>query len=196
MNVAEHKHDVKSLEVKVSSLTVTIRNMQKELALKSQKGWRNNQMKHHLKILIDHRRGALARLRHVDYKKYEWLLEKLDLVYKPRPFTFENIIRRKHNERLVNLWCDEQRTFKLRELKDEFERDQPRFLRAKAETLRQIMKEEADLGLEASVKQEEIDECLANAEKIEKELSEKEKHPAEYHIFEKEVIPEEHVYQD
>ena len=31
------------------------------------------------------RRKALGRLRESDYKKYEWLLEKLNLLYKPQP---------------------------------------------------------------------------------------------------------------
>ena len=31
------------------------------------------------------RRKALGRLRENDYKKYEWLLEKLNLLYKPQP---------------------------------------------------------------------------------------------------------------
>ena len=36
-------------------------------------------------LRISARRKALGRLRQNDYKKYEWLLEKLNLLYKPQP---------------------------------------------------------------------------------------------------------------
>jgi len=38
-----------------------------------------------LKITIDNRRTLLRYLRESDYKKFEWLLEKLNIAYKPRP---------------------------------------------------------------------------------------------------------------
>ena len=34
---------------------------------------------------ISYRRSMLRVLREQDYKKYEWLLEKLNLLYKPMP---------------------------------------------------------------------------------------------------------------
>ena len=34
---------------------------------------------------VSARRKALGRMRQNDYKKYEWLLEKLNLLYKPQP---------------------------------------------------------------------------------------------------------------
>ena len=36
-------------------------------------------------LRITSRRKKLARLREQDYKKYEWLLEKLNILYKPMP---------------------------------------------------------------------------------------------------------------
>ena len=50
---------------------------------------------------VDQRNGYLRRLRQTDYKRYEWILEKLDLSYKPRPFHYERIERRKHLGRLT-----------------------------------------------------------------------------------------------
>jgi len=38
----------------------------------------------------------LSFLRHTDYKKYEWLLEKLNIVYKPLPFEPEKLKRKVH----------------------------------------------------------------------------------------------------
>ena len=41
----------------------------------------------------------LKYLRERDYKKFEWLLEKLDLYYRPRPYFFERVERKKHMAR-------------------------------------------------------------------------------------------------
>ena len=38
----------------------------------------------------------LRYLRERDYKRFEWLLEKLDLYYRPRPFFWERVERKKH----------------------------------------------------------------------------------------------------
>jgi small subunit ribosomal protein S15 len=189
---AEHKHDFKSNEVIIAGLTVKIRNAQKKLAELAARGHRNQAAKVGLKTFVDRRRAQLGHLRSVDYKKFEWLLEKLDIVYKPRPYTYECVIRRKHTERLVNLWCDEQRTSKLQSLKEEFERDQPRFLREKAETLSLIMKQEQELGVPSTVTQDDIDKCAAQAEQLEESFKQRVKQEIEYHIFEEEVVEEDH----
>ena len=48
------------------------------------------------------RRAQLGYLRTQDYRHFEWLLEKLNIVYKPRPMIYERVIRRRHTERWVN----------------------------------------------------------------------------------------------
>ena len=45
-------------------------------------------LQHALKVHIDSRRLLLRYLRETDYKKFEWLLEKLNIAYKPRPLVF------------------------------------------------------------------------------------------------------------
>ena len=101
MMVAEHKHDLSSNVVSIALLTLKIRNLQKDLGLLSQKGWRSPGKKASLVRFINMRRAQLGYLRTQDYPKYEWLLEKLNIVYKPRPFTFERLVRRRHTQRLV-----------------------------------------------------------------------------------------------
>jgi hypothetical protein len=54
------------------------------------------------------RRSQLGYLRTQDYRHFEWLLEKLNIVYKPRPMIFERVIRRRHTERWVNFFVDIQ----------------------------------------------------------------------------------------
>lgn len=38
--------------------------------------------KHRLKVFIDKRNKYLTQLRNMDYKKFEWLLDKLDVEHK------------------------------------------------------------------------------------------------------------------
>ena len=102
---------------------------------------RNKARRHDLDVLISHRRKCLDKLRGRDYQKFEWLLKTLDIVYKPRPSdeSWEEIARRKHQDRLTDLWCDELRTFRLEKFRKELELKQPDFLRRKASLLKDIL---------------------------------------------------------
>ena len=53
-------------------------------------------------LIVNMRRAQLGYLRTQDYRHFEWLLEKLNIVYKPRPMIYERVIRRRHTERWVN----------------------------------------------------------------------------------------------
>merc|ERR1719369_263054 len=194
MMVADHKHDHTSNVVSIALLTLKIRNLQKDLGLLTKRGWRCPGKKHMLVQFINRRRAQLGYLRKQDYPKFEWLLEKLNIVYKPRPFTYERIIRRRHTERLVNLLCDETRTFKLQSLKDALEEDQPIFLRKKKETLEKIMKEEKEFGLPETVTQKEIDEVRVKLEEVENKLAQRKKRVINYHVFKEAKKEEEHKF--
>jgi small subunit ribosomal protein S15 len=79
--VQRHSLDYGSMEAKIASMTVSIRNLQEYM----DKFPRNKRAKVELKELIDKRKKFLKYLRRWDYKRFEWILEKLDLVYKPPP---------------------------------------------------------------------------------------------------------------
>ena len=190
--VAEHKYDMDSNVVRIAQLTVQIRDLQRNLAELRTRGWRNGQGLRKLAKIVNHRKNRLAVLRELDYPKFEWLLEKLDLVYKPLPLVETRVIRRKHTEMLTNLLCDETRTFKLQSFKEELEADQPNFLRRKAEILSKIMKEEQELGLKETVTQEDIEACLAKAEESEKISNAQDKPTRTYYVFEEEIVEAEH----
>ena len=65
----------------VACLTVKIRNLQRHVSeMRTDKITRVN-----LQETIDRRKALLKHLRRIDYKRYEWLLEKLDLVYYTQP---------------------------------------------------------------------------------------------------------------
>jgi len=181
--VQDHKMDVDSLSVAIASMTVGIRNDQEQIA---------EEMKELGKI---HRRRALSVrqrvatrlvllkwLRQRDYKKFEWLLETLNIVYKPRPFEHEDIQRRVHQSRLTALWCDELRLHKLNEYKQSLDKQQPQFLREKAEKLKWIMAEEKELGMEATVTDAEIESLLEKADTLEAKMAQ-DTTQREYHIF-------------
>ena len=150
---------------------------------------RNQARKHDLKILIDHRRSMLSHLRERDYKKFEWLLEALNIIYKPRPAeSWEVIERRKHQDRLTDLWCDEMRTYRLHKFKKELKQKQPEFLRRKANLLKEILDEETKLGETSSISETEIEETLKRADNIEKNLAEGDISEKDYFIYEEKKI--------
>lgn len=67
--------------ISVAKQTVKIRSLQKHM-MKFPKDKRSKVI---LKELIDKRKKFLKYLRRWDYKRFEWLLEKLDIVYRPPP---------------------------------------------------------------------------------------------------------------
>ena len=73
--------------------------------------------------------------------------------------------------------------------------DQPNFLMNKAEKLRHIFNEEKELGLEQTVTEEEIEECLKKAENIKAILSSAEfDEDEEYLYYKEEVKQADHTY--
>jgi len=183
--VQDHKMDVDSLCVGIASLTVGIRNDQEQLEEEFQRiNKKNRQRQLSLRGRINTRRCLLRYLRQKDYKKFEWLLETLNIVYKPRPFEHEEIQRRVHQSRLTALWCDELRTHKMHQLKAALEKEQPSFLRSKAEKYKWMMEEEKALGLEPSISKEEVERLLAKADEIEEKATADGAVQPEYHVFE------------
>eukprot|EP00092_Neocalanus_flemingeri_P036103 GFUD01039307.1.p1 GENE.GFUD01039307.1~~GFUD01039307.1.p1 ORF type:complete len:336 (-),score=75.02 GFUD01039307.1:34-1041(-) len=200
-SVQMHPRDFDSLEVRITIATIKIRNIQHELV--QLYPYKNQPVKHVLTHKISHRRKMLSKLREKDYKKYEWLLEKLNLLYKPMPHDApdgvlvpkENVERKASIERLTSLWCDELRRHRLRAYQRHLVAGQPDFLLKKAEKLRHILKEEQELGLDQTVTEEEIEECLKKAEDVKAILEGPEYHEdEEYLIYKEEVKRAEHTY--
>ncbi|TRY75184.1 hypothetical protein TCAL_01599 [Tigriopus californicus] len=166
--VQRHPHDFQSLEVFIAILTARIRHAQAFVAKElEEKNRRRGAISHVIKIMVDQRRVLLGVLRQRDYKKFEFLLETLNIAYKPRPIYFEKIEREVHMVRLTELWCSELKQHRLSTLKHEFKSQQPEFLRDKAKKLGWIKAQEEELGLQSSVSQDEIQQCLDEAKRIE-----------------------------
>jgi len=199
-SVQRHPRDFTSIEVCIALKTVKIRNAQHELI--KQWPYKNQPMKHRLTHMVSSRRNMLRILRESDYKKYEWLLEKLKLLYKPMPWDAEpgrdvkeNIARKKSIEKLTDMWCDELQRHRLTAYRKKLEAQQPEFLRRKADSLEKIMNTERELGIEMTVTKEEVEECKRKANEIEDRLKKaQEEEEEEYLIFKPETVREDNIY--
>lgn len=101
---------------------------------------------------------------------------------------WEAIERRKHQDRLTDLWCDELRTFRLEKFKEELEKKQPDFLRRKASLMKEILEEEIRIGQPPSINESEIEELIKKADAVEQKLEKGKTSEKEYNIFEEKVI--------
>ncbi|XP_077287002.1 28S ribosomal protein S15, mitochondrial [Arctopsyche grandis] len=109
-----HELDKYSPEAKIAKKTARIRYLQEHL----EKCPLDKGLKIKCKELIDKRNKSLKLLRRTDYKKYEWILEKLDLVFKaPAEDRYEDVTRKKSLMRLVQMQCDEIKAKKMNNYK-------------------------------------------------------------------------------
>lgn len=97
-------------------------------------------------------------MRRRDYKRFEWMLEKLDLVYKAYPSYYHWITRRESLTKLTNIHCENVRNERLVAYRKQLESQQVDFLQRKLNNLEFIRKEQLELALPITVKEEEIKE--------------------------------------
>jgi small subunit ribosomal protein S15 len=150
--VQRHALDYGSMEAKIAVMTVSIRNLQDYM----DKFPRNKRAKVELKELIDKRKKFLKYLRRWDYKRFEWVLEKLDLVYKPPPAEFHWITRKESLVKLTNQHCDKIKQERLDAYRKQLESQQLEFLANKLKNLQFIRKEQVECKLPVTVSPEQI----------------------------------------
>ncbi|XP_037035879.1 28S ribosomal protein S15, mitochondrial [Bradysia coprophila] len=153
-SVKRHDLDNGSMEVVLAKQTATIRRMQ--VAMETAQ--RNTQMKVQLNDLIAKRKKYLTKMRIRDYKRFEWLLEKLDLVYKAYPSYYHWVTRRESLTKLTQIHCDNIRDERLAAYRQQLESQQVDFLQKKLENLEFIRKEQLELALPVTVTAEEVKE--------------------------------------
>lgn len=119
---------------------------------------RNKKMKVQLKELIDKRKKFLTKLRRWDYKRFEWILEKLDLVYKAYPTYYHWITRRESLTKLTNIHCDNIRDERLAAYRKQLESQQIDFLQEKLKNLEFIRNEQMECAVPVTVSAEDIKE--------------------------------------
>lgn len=150
--VKGHKTDRNSWEARIASITNEIHQLQECI----KENHRNSKVRVFLKEMIDKRRKYLAKLRKEDYRRFEWVLEKLNLVYMPFPEPPIQITRKESLTRLTEQHCNKIIQGKLDAYKAELKELQKDFYIEKAKKLRFIREEELACGLQPSVSEEDI----------------------------------------
>jgi small subunit ribosomal protein S15 len=150
---------------------------------------RNKVVKVELKELIDKRKKFLRHLRIYDYKRFEWLLEKLDLFYRPYPEKFHWITRKESLEKATVIHCEKVKQEKLEAYKKELQSQQLKFLENKLKNLEFIRKEQQECKVPVTITAEEIAE-------VKKQFSElKEKRDEEEAITAKQTAIDDYEYK-
>ncbi|GLH10778.1 28S ribosomal protein S15 [Gryllus bimaculatus] len=167
-SVRRHQSDWGSFECTIAHMTAVIRNFQDAVS----KNRQNKRMKVQLKELIDKRKKYLKYLRKSDYKRFEWLLEKLDLQYRPPPSNFHMITRKESLQKLADKYCEDLKQERLKAYKDQLESQKIDFLTEKVKKLKWIIEEEKACAVTPSVTQDEIDKVVSQLEnlKMKKEM--------------------------
>nr|CAG4641016.1 EOG090X09BQ [Eulimnadia texana] len=140
--VQRHPLDTGSMESIITCLTVRIRSLQEHMAKNNS---RDVPSKVFLKEAIEYRQKLLKHLRRMDYRRFEWLLEKLNLLRFSR--THCKITRIDSLQRLTKIHSTSVREKRLEAYKKELKNQQAAFLKEKEEALKWIEEEEKALGL-------------------------------------------------
>merc|ERR1712116_34083 len=140
--IRRHDLDHASMEATIACLTTRIRNLQKHFS-----NFKTDKVaKVGLKEKIERRNSLLRHLRRMDYKRYEWLLEKLDLVYYPHPNPTVQVTQKDSLEKLTTIYCDNIRNERLETYKMELAEQKLKFSEEKVEKEAWIAKEEKELS--------------------------------------------------
>ncbi|KAL0818328.1 hypothetical protein ABMA28_008810 [Loxostege sticticalis] len=159
--VKRHKYDDHTSESRIARITGHIRCLQ----LTMEKYPKNVKAKQTCQELIDRRKQLLKFLRQYDYKKFEWILEKLNIEYKGHPETYNKLSRKESLRKLTEMHCDDIRNKKLNDYRNLLESQQGPFLKEKLEALKFIKSEQIELQLPVTVTDQDI-------KKVEKQLEE------------------------
>lgn len=129
--------------------------------------------------MIRARMEMIRKLRETDYKQYEWLLERLDLQYKPKPDEENTILvaRKEGLRRLTDAYCTDIRQQRLNEYRNELEAQQLPFLEQKLNNLIFIRNEQLDMKVNITITQEQIDETRERYEKLKVECDKNKTEP-------------------
>jgi len=160
--VRRHEYDSGSIEVKLARWTGYIRAWQEVM----ERFPNDKRLKVNLKELIENRRKHLKYLRKWDYRKFEWLLDQLNIVYKPPPAESRWVTRKESLIKLTDKYCENLRQEKLSVLRLVFENEQPAFLEEKIRSLEFIRNEQKECSVQVTVKQEEIDQIKKQLEEL------------------------------
>ncbi|CAG4933125.1 unnamed protein product [Colias eurytheme] len=155
--VRRHKYDEFTTETRIARMTGHIRCLQETM----EEHPRNVKVKQTLQEMIDKRKKLLKFLRQYDYKKFEWLLEKLNIEYKGHPESFNKLSRKESIRKLTEMHCDDIRNSKLSDYRNLLESQQGPFLQEKLNALKFIRSEQIELQLPVTVTEQDISKVQA-----------------------------------
>lgn len=127
---------------------------------------RNVTRKVQLKELVEKRKKYLKYLRRRDYACFEWILEKLDLLYKPPPPLYHAITRKESLQKLTNIHCNKLRQKKLNEYRKTLQEQQIPFLENAIKRIEFVRKEQLDLNIPVTITPEIINEYKAHLKEL------------------------------
>lgn len=151
-------------------MTARIRAMQEYM----QKFPRNKLEKVKLKELIDKRKKYLCYLRKWDYKRFEWLIERLNIIFKAYPEKYHWITRKESLRKLTDIHCESVKQERLDAYRKELEAKQLGFLADKIKNLGFIRKEQIECRVPVTVTNEEIQTVVKEHEQLKKKREEEE----------------------
>ncbi|XP_037950597.1 28S ribosomal protein S15, mitochondrial-like [Teleopsis dalmanni] len=160
--VQRHSLDYGSMEAKLARMTGRIRSLQEYM----EKFPRDKKKKVILKELIDKRKKFLKYLRRWDYARFEWILEKLDLVYKPPPEYFHWITRKESLQKLTNTYCENIKEARLEEYRKKLEDEQIPFLEEAIKQLSKARQDQIDCDVPITITEEKINEMKIDLENL------------------------------
>ncbi|EDV36531.1 uncharacterized protein Dana_GF11906 [Drosophila ananassae] len=150
--VQRHAQDYGSIEAKLANMTALIRRYQERMESHP----RDKMIKVRLKELIDKRKKFLKYLRRWDYPRFEWMLEKLDLVYKPPPERFHWITRKESLQKLTDSYCENLKEERLEAYHKQLQAQQIPFLEEAIKKMEFVRNEQISCDVPVTVTEEQI----------------------------------------
>ncbi|XP_037080355.1 28S ribosomal protein S15, mitochondrial-like [Pollicipes pollicipes] len=116
--IQRHRFDTESPEAKIARLTVKIREFQRRL-MTPEGAKEGGPMRRHVHNMTWRRSGLLRQLRAADYRRFEWVLDQVEVIYRPPlpPGTDTTLTRKSGIRRMVKIFCDNIRQEKLDSLR-------------------------------------------------------------------------------
>lgn len=161
--------------------------MQHAIAENEVHGYNRAKYKYDIRNAMFHRMNLLTELRRIDYRQYEWLLENLDLQYKPKPSEENEILiaRKEGLRQLTAAYCADVKAKKLNDYRNELHAQKIPYLEQKIRNLEFIRDEQKTLKLPVTIAQEQIDEAQTqlNALIVERESKVEEPSKKKWKVF-------------
>jgi small subunit ribosomal protein S15 len=152
----------------VAKMTAQIRYGQVQL----EKSDRNKKYKQMIKELADKRKKFLKHLRRYDYKRFEYVLEQLDLKYIPDPTKFAFVTRKEAMRKITTEHCDKIKQERLDKYRQYLQSKQLDFLNEKINNLEFIRNEQIECKIPVTITQEEINEVKKQYKELKIKLEE------------------------